>query len=201
MNDHVIDLSSGLLLRRFRDEDAEGLVVHANDQEVARNLRARFPYPYRIEDGRFFVEQVATAPETDIFAIVFEGSVIGAIGLDHLGDVYARTIELGYWIGREFAGRGLATRVVAAAVARAFREYPEVIRVQARVFGGNDASTRVLEKNGFSLEAVHRRAITRFGETRDELYFVRFREVLGPASEIPPPLATFARKPAEDDED
>lgn len=52
--------------------------------------------------------------------------------------------EVGYWLGREFWGRGIATRALAAFV----RELP-TRPLFARVAKDNRASLRVLEKCGF----------------------------------------------------
>ncbi len=171
-----IDLALGLVLRRFETEDAPLVAKYVNDVEVAKNLSARIPHPYRYEDALFFIDHFATAPDTDVFAVVQDGEVIGSAGLDVLDDVHERTVEIGYWIGRPFFGRGIATRVVAAMTAHAFLAYPEMVRLQARVFSENFASIRVLEKNGFVLEATLRKAVTRFEVLRDEHYFVRFRD-------------------------
>ena len=53
---------------------------------------------------------------------------------------------VGYWIGREHWGRGIATRALAAFLA----ELPER-PLHATVAPGNAASVRVLEKCGFAL--------------------------------------------------
>ena len=44
-------------------------------------------------------------------------------------------------------------------------------RVYACVFEPNTASTRVLEKAGFRLEGIHRRAVWKDGELFDELMY------------------------------
>ncbi len=45
----------GFRLRPWRPEDLESLLRHANDAEVSRGLRDRFPYPYTREDGEAFL--------------------------------------------------------------------------------------------------------------------------------------------------
>jgi RimJ/RimL family protein N-acetyltransferase len=55
-------------------------------------------------------------------------------------------------------------------------EQTDIIRVQAGIFSGNLASMRVLEKWGFSREAVHHNVITKRGIVIDEVMYVQFRK-------------------------
>lgn len=72
--------------------------------------------------------------------IVVDGVVVGAVNIaPHDG-----ADSIGYWIGREHWGRGIATRAVALML-REFTRRPLI----ATTAGHNAASVRVLEKNGF----------------------------------------------------
>jgi RimJ/RimL family protein N-acetyltransferase len=54
--------------------------------------------------------------------------------------------EVGYWIGSEYWGKGIATRALAA-----FLEHDRTRPLHARVAKHNVASVRVLEKCGFTV--------------------------------------------------
>ena len=54
--------------------------------------------------------------------------------------------EVGYWLGRAYWGRGIATQALAA-----FLRDERIRPLQARVVADNHASLRVLEKCGFVL--------------------------------------------------
>jgi RimJ/RimL family protein N-acetyltransferase len=56
---------------------------------------------------------------------------------------------IGYWLGREHWGRGIATDAL-----REFLELVDERPLQATVAHANHASVRVLEKNGFRLLRV-----------------------------------------------
>lgn len=74
--------------------------------------------------------------------VLVGGRVAGNIlAFDHDG-----RREIGYWIGREFWGRGVATRALAAFLVEV-TERP----LYAGVARHNLASIRVLEKNGFEI--------------------------------------------------
>ncbi|ROW01536.1 hypothetical protein VSDG_02110 [Cytospora chrysosperma] len=100
---------------------------------------------------------------------------IGAIGLKPLGDVEARTLELGYWVGRAHWGNGYATEAVAGFSRWAFETFPDVLRLEARVHEGNGASGAVLLKAGYREEGVRRKAVWKNGSSLDMLFYGMLR--------------------------
>jgi RimJ/RimL family protein N-acetyltransferase len=77
-----------------------------------------------------------------IKTILFDGSVAGNIVcFDQLGER-----EVGYWLGKEYWGKGIATQALAQ-----FLNYEERRPLYARVAKHNIASRRVLEKCGFTV--------------------------------------------------
>ncbi len=89
--------------------------------------------------------------EWGLFAILADegGAVVGNAGF--LGPPTAGgEVEIGYAVAPSFAGRGVATAVVAVLAARAFASR-EVVAIVARTAKGNAASARVLAKSGFAL--------------------------------------------------
>ena len=85
-------------------------------------------------------------------------------------------MEIGYWLGREHWGRGLATEAVRAFGRWAFAAYPELRRLEAGVFAGNDASARVLAKAGYVLEGRRRDACWKNGAFLDIAMYSLLRE-------------------------
>lgn len=100
---------------------------------------------------------------------------IGAVGLKPLGDVEARTLELGYWVGRAHWGRGYATEAVAGFSRWALETFPDVLRLEARVHEGNGASGAVLLKAGYREEGVRRKAVWKNGSSLDMLFYGMLR--------------------------
>lgn len=162
-------------LRAPRLDDAPALARHLNDRDIWRNLRDRVPHPYFIDDARaFLVTVVGVAPQR-IWVIEVDGEPAGAIGLHPREDVYRRSTEIGFWLGRAYHGRGIASEVVPAVVEHGFATWPAMTRIHAEVFGWNPASARVLEKSGFALEGRLRDAVTKGGEVTDLLLYGRVR--------------------------
>jgi ribosomal-protein-alanine N-acetyltransferase len=164
---------AGYSLRGYREEDAVALQSLADDREVSRFLRDRFPNPYTLEDAREWIARARDETTSPPLAFAISGAastMLGGIGLDRQSDVYRHSAEIGYWLGRQHWGRGVATAAVEGICRYAF-ESLGMKRVYACVFEPNVASSRVLEKAGFRLEGRHRQAVWKDGELLDELLY------------------------------
>lgn len=160
-----------VVLRRFRADDEAAIAMNANDRDVWRNLRDRFPHPYTLADARAWI---ANVPETN-WVIEVDGVFTGGIGWTRGEDVFRRSAEIGYWLGRAHWGKGIATEALRIATARAF-EATDIVRLHSGVFAWNRASARVMEKNGYVLEGRMRSAVWKDGQLVDELLYAKVRE-------------------------
>ena len=157
-------------LRPWQHGDAESIVRHANDPDVAANLRDRFPHPYTAADAEEWLQFATTeSPVTD-FAVEVDGEAVGGIGLTLETDIERCSAEIGYWLGKAVWGRGLATAAVKTLVGYGLREFG-LTRIFARVFAEHGASIRVLEKAGFSREGLMRRAAIKAKIVRDQVLY------------------------------
>jgi [ribosomal protein S5]-alanine N-acetyltransferase len=159
------------ILRNWTIGDAPALSRHADDPRIARWMRDAFPSPYTLEDARRFISMATGETQNLFLAIEADGEARGGIGIHPLDDVKRRSAEIGYWLSASCRGRGIATDAVRALVPVAFSRY-DIVRLQAGIFSGNDASIRVLERCGFIREAVHKNAITKNGMLHDEIVYV-----------------------------
>ncbi len=89
------------------------------------------------------------------FSIMHSGSVIGGIGI--ISDATRPYIaEIGYFIAREYHGRGFALQALEQTVAYARTNLPQLRRLQALIASGNLPSIRVATKAGFVQEGILR---------------------------------------------
>jgi [ribosomal protein S5]-alanine N-acetyltransferase len=166
----------GGLLRPWSSSDAEELVLIANNKSIAGNLRDAFPNPYSIDDAHNWLGMVLKMGEpVRFFAIVYEGRLAGSIGIVTKEDIYRKNVEIGYFIAEHFWGKGLATKALEAATAYAFRTF-DIIRAYAEPFADNVASRRVLEKAGYTLEAVHFKNVIKNGVIKDSCIYTLLKE-------------------------
>lgn len=164
----------GFVLRRWRMDDLESLLRHADDAEVERGLSDRFPHPYTRADGEAFLAGEVVDLRDPVFAIEVDGEACGGIGLRPGAGERRIGAELGYWLGRRHWGRGLMTRIVGLFAPLAM-DALELRRLQAIVLDFNIASARVLQKNGFVEEGVMRHALLKYGQVHDLRLFARTR--------------------------
>jgi RimJ/RimL family protein N-acetyltransferase len=132
------------VLREVVDDDLP--ILHEYECEPEAAAMAGFPSRGR----EAFMAHWAKTRASDAalqWTIVCDGEVAGNIGCWQDGGQRF----VGYWIGRRFWGRGLATQ--------ALREVLELVDerpVHAHVLKGNAGSVRVLEKCGFAVVDEHR---------------------------------------------
>lgn len=160
-------------LRPFRPGDEEDIRRHADNPKVAGTLLDRFPSPYTLEDARAWIEFAGKRPDF-YFAITRRDRVVGAISGEPGEDVFRECVEIGYWIGEEWRGRGVVPaaveRIVGILFRRGFR------KCWADVFAENAASARVLEKCGFQREGVRRAHVVKNDAVLDLVLYGLLRE-------------------------
>ncbi|MFH0756526.1 MAG: GNAT family protein [Bacteroidota bacterium] len=162
-------------LRPWFPGDAESLVKHANNPLVSRNLRDGFPYPYTFPDAMKWLKMVGENRDDIILAIEIAGEAAGGIGLHGLKDVYRYNGEIGYWLSEFYWGKGIMSDAVGVMVEHAFTR-TRWLRLFATIFEHNIASMKVLVKNGFTREAIHKKAVMKGGKLLDEHLFALMKE-------------------------
>ncbi|MEL6682281.1 MAG: GNAT family protein [Pseudomonadota bacterium] len=132
-----------VLLRGFRQEDAQVLAATINDYDISQWL-THVPYPYAVTDADWFIgENLAGRFHT--WAIWQQGRLIGAVGMDG---------ELGYWLAPQAWGQGIATEAASAVVSHHF-ETTDAAQIRSSHFVENKASCNVLTKLGFVDVGAH----------------------------------------------
>jgi [ribosomal protein S5]-alanine N-acetyltransferase len=157
-------------LREWQLSDADELVKHAGNFNVAKNMTDQFPHPYRLENAHAFIAIAQSAVPTRLFAIEVNGGAAGGIGLHPQSDIQRKNAELGYWLSEDYWGRGIMTKAVQQMVSYGFKTF-DITRIYARPFGSNFGSQRVLEKAGFVLEGRFENALFKNGVFTDELIY------------------------------
>jgi ribosomal-protein-alanine N-acetyltransferase len=160
------------VIRSWNWTDRDSIVQHANNRKVWINLRDRFPHPYTKKDAQNWLDIViGYTPET-YFAIAVGDEAVGSIGFSVQPDVNYRSAEIGYWLGEDYWGRGLASEALQAVTDYAFENH-DLCRLFAHVFEWNPASARVLEKAGYVFEGRMKKSVTKDHQTIDQLMYAK----------------------------
>jgi RimJ/RimL family protein N-acetyltransferase len=160
-------------LRPYRPDDVDGLIAVADDPLVSRWMTAGFPSPYTRADAEWWVGQAVADAAPHNFVIVANGAFAGGVGIQPLDGESHGVALFGYWLGRAYWGRGLATDAARTLARYALRDVG-LRRLEASVFAPNTVSMRVLEKAGFTLEARMRDGyLQRDGTVCDKIMYAR----------------------------
>ena len=106
------------------------------------------------------------------FAIWHENKLIGQISMGGIIMGAMRGAHIGYWIDREYAGRGYTTEAVNLLTEYGFSVLA-LHRIEINLRPENAASRRVAEKAGYVLEGERPRYLHIDGDWRDHLSFVK----------------------------
>jgi [ribosomal protein S5]-alanine N-acetyltransferase len=170
----ILKCGDSLSLRAPRLSDAESLAKHANDRDVWINLRDRMPHPYSAKDALQWLRTVERQDPRTTFIIDRNGEAVGGIGLALGTDIERCSAEVGYWLGKEFWGRGIVTMALRRICEYAFDELG-LTRVFATPLAWNPASFRVLEKTGFQREGIMRSACIKDGAVTDVALYAKVK--------------------------
>lgn len=134
-------------------DEADGRSLFDLTDRNREHLRAWLPWvdgTRTVDDTLAFI-RVARQQERDGFGfqagIWYRGDLSGVVGY-HRIDWSRRKVALGYWLGREFEGKGIMTRSCRALVDHAFRELG-LERVEIRAATGNARSRAIPLRLGF----------------------------------------------------
>ncbi len=143
-------------LRRTLPTDVSALfqiqLDPAGNQLAGTKPRERAAFEARWEE----ILREPPTPPTGVTprVIIADGALVGSINIFP----QEGTESIGYWIAREYWGRGIATRAIALLIGEVGTR-PLFARVEAH----NVASRRALERNGFVITArFHRPASDRY---------------------------------------
>lgn len=161
-----------VILREWKRSDVEALAKIANNKNIWNNVRDRLPYPYTEKDAKEWIALVKKQKIVTTFCIEANGNLAGSIGLILKDDVYKKTAEIGYFIGEDYWGKGIASEAVRQLIVYIQKNF-DIVRLYAEVFEYNKASMRVLEKNGFYLESIRKKAAFKNNVIVDDYVWVK----------------------------
>lgn len=155
--------STPLMLREVADEDLPIFFEHQRDPEAVH--MAAFTAKDPADRSTFLAhwQRIRNAATVIARTIIADGEVAGSV-MSYEEDGRG---EVTYWLGKEFWGRGLATRALAKFLAEVNPSRP----LSARAAKDNVGSLRVLQKCGFLVIGEEKGFANARGEEIEELLF------------------------------
>lgn len=152
------------MFRKFNLEDSSNIVTLLNDADVSR-WTSHIPFPYTESDAISWLKKQENSPRKPL-AIEVENKLVGCISYWHFDSL---TTEVGYWIGKPFWGKGIATTALYSLLSST--TFPTTPKVAAKVAFENIGSQRVLEKCGFKVDKQCK--VEKSGEMIDAFFYIK----------------------------
>lgn len=157
-----------LVLRKVRMDDAKDMFQYGSHPDVSKFTT--WNQHESLADTREFIKFVLNRydnKQTAPWGIEHkeDGKFIGTIDFG-LWQPQHKSAELGYVISHDYWGNGLATEAALKIIAFGFQKM-DLVRIQARCFTANAASSRVMEKVGMTFEGVLRKSWYLKGKHQD----------------------------------
>ena len=162
-------------LQKWSEEKKADLIKICNEADRSW-LSNRMPFPYTEENADWWVKMVSEqdGKEGVFRAVVVDGKVVGNITAEREDDVCCKDCILGYLLLSEYWSKGIMTEAVHQFCKIVFEEL-DVVRITGRVFAPNAGSRKVLERNGFALEGIQKKAAFKIGEIYDVFLYVKLK--------------------------
>lgn len=137
--------SERLNLRVLKSEDAPSLQVVTNDRAIT-DVISFLEYPFVLRDAQALIERFSSDNERAFGIWTKSNSQLAGLVGAHLGKT--NQIEIGYWVGTAFQGKGIAYEAASSLLLQIENGFPE-FDVFAECAPDNKASQHLLVKLGF----------------------------------------------------
>jgi ribosomal-protein-alanine N-acetyltransferase len=167
-----------LIIRPLSESDAPDIYKNVKEYDIAK-WAINIPHPYPKDGAIKFIKQTKELMKKGLsyeLAIQIESTkeVLGVISLMKV-DRRHKNAELGYWVGKKFWNRGIATEAVSRVMEFGFQML-NLERIYAKCFHNNEASRKVMEKVGMKLEGKFRHEVFKENKFIDTLYYGILKE-------------------------
>lgn len=102
-------------------------------------------------------------------AILYNGEIVGLGGFNNINPAN-KTAYIGYWLGQDYQGKGIMTRVARALTDYALTEL-KLNKVEIRAAAGNAKSRSIPERLGYIEEGTIRQAELLYGKYVDHVVY------------------------------
>jgi RimJ/RimL family protein N-acetyltransferase len=169
-----VAMADDIVLRDVTDDDLPIFFEQQLDPDA--NYMAAFTSKDPTDRDAFMAHWARIRADETIInrTVLYNGQVAGSVAsFEDDG-----RLEVTYWLGREFWGKGIATRALAALL-----EYQTTRPIYARAAKDNAASLRVLQKCGFVITGEDKGYANARGEVIEEYLLTLAADTETPASE------------------
>jgi [ribosomal protein S5]-alanine N-acetyltransferase len=155
-------------LRALTEHDLPELVIRCNYYDISKQTSSLpFPYTLNFAVGRLKLIQDGFNDKSRLVWVIIEtvsDKVVGEMGLHWREET--DSMEVGYWIGLDFWGMGIATECLKRVL-----DFTNEIKIAKYIYGthfaDNPASGRTMEKAGMTSEGYVDPVLNQAGELKE----------------------------------
>lgn len=162
-------------IRKIRLSDSKDSAKCISNKEIIKQITGT-PYPCSFTYAKKEILKSLKNWKTKKayhFAILADGKFAGELFLEN-PDKTNKIYEIGYYVGRDYWGRGIATEAIKQATKFGFNQL-KLVRIWAGTFTDNPASGKALKKAGYKLEGIKRKSDFWKGKYVDSLMWGMIR--------------------------
>lgn len=155
---HKIDEELSLKLIELQDAERVFELIDRS-REYLREWLPWLDFSMKVEDSKEFIAGTLKgyAENKSITTLIlYKGEIVGTAGFNSL-NWSNKTAYIGYWLGHEYQGNGIMTRVAKALTDYAFEQL-DLNKVEIRAAVENKKSRSIPERLGFVEEGTIRQA-------------------------------------------
>lgn len=159
-------LVEAIELKPFKDlsaAESERILAIRNEAEVRKNMYT--DHEIGLDEHRIWMERTVDRADMEMFAVVLEGQIAGAVGLSAIVSQHARA-EWAFYLSQDIQGKGLGSALEFKFLEWAFGERG-LHKLNCEVLSFNTAVIGLHKKFGFHEEGVRREHIYRDDEWID----------------------------------
>lgn len=173
-----LDITSEFYVSDIAPGDEPAYLQHLKEKQIYDQTLA-IPFPYTQADAEWWIANVAKTTKEQGRSVNWairrnDGFLVGGIGFHDFSLGKSHSAEIGYWLAKEYWGKGIMSQAARKVADFGFKELG-LERITAAVFHFNLGSARVLEKSGFKLEGVLRNHYKKDGRIFDGKLYAKIK--------------------------
>ena len=156
-------MKNKVAIRKFKISDLDRLMELFPNQKITNaigiTLSQNPPKITRTFEEKWLQKTIReykkNKPSNLNLVITLDEEFVGTIGT-HKVDYENESVEIGYWIGENYWGKGIATKALKLFIKEVNKQFKPK-RIVGYAFTFNTTSKKVMEKCGFKLEGIRRK--------------------------------------------
>lgn len=155
---HKIDEDLSLKLQEMRDAERIFELTDAS-RDYLKEWLPWLDFTTELQDTKDFIKSGSSnfVEGKSLGAVIlYQGEIVGIAGFNNI-NLANKTACIGYWLGHEYQGNGIMTRVAKALTDYALKDL-QLNKVEIRAAVGNHKSRSIPERLGYTKEGTIRQA-------------------------------------------